>query len=304
MELKRMYNEVLTLIIKKTFLFWQRLGLHITPVHFHEPIPDTRTLKDDLWSKHSELVGVAINEEKQLELLSLFESKFKKEYDRLPENKTSTPHEYFVDNDMFSSVDGEILYCMIRHFKPKKIFELGSGFSTLLSAQAVLKNREENNGQECELVAVNPYPNEILRAGFPGLSKLISKKGQDIPLSDFKKLKINDILFIDASHSLKIGGIVRYIYSEILPRLNRGVIIHVHDVFLPAEYPKEWLLKDYKFWNEQYLLQAFLAFNDSFEILWAGSYIHSKHPDKLETAFSSYERDERWPASFWMRKIK
>jgi len=133
---------------------------------------------------------------------------------------------------------------------------------------------------------------------------LIPKKVQDIPLSEFKKLSENDILFIDSSHVLKIGSDVQYLYLEVLPRLNKGVIVHAHDIFLPAEYPKEWVLKNYIFWNEQYLLQAFLAFNNSFEVLWAGSYMHLRHPDKLEEAFSSYKRDKIWPSSFWIRKIK
>jgi len=121
---------------------------------------------------------------------------------------------------------------------------------------------------------------------------------------EFAKLKENDILFIDSSHVLKIGSDVQYEYLDILPRLSKGVIVHVHNIFLPAEYPKEWVLKDYTFWTEQYLLQAFLAFNDSFEVLWAGNYMHLKYPNELEDAFSSYKRDERLIGSFWMRKIK
>lgn len=304
MKINKIYNALLRRIIKKTFLFWQSLGVHITPNHFYEPIPDTRTLKDDLWLKHSELIGIDINEKKQLELLSFFVSKFKNEYNRFPKNKTPTPSEYYIKNGWFESIDGEILYCMIRHYKPKKILEIGSGNSTLLSAQAVLKNKEENDVYECELVAIEPYPNDILKAGFPGLSKLIPKKVQDIPLSEFKLLTENDILFIDSSHVLKIGSDVKYEYLDILPRLNKGVIVHVHDIFSPSEYPPKWILNDYRFWTEQYLLQAFLAFNNSFEVLWAGSYMHLNYPNKLEEAFSSYKRDEIWPGSFWMKKIK
>lgn len=103
---------------------------------------------------------------------------------------------------------------------------------------------------------------------------------------------------------LKIGSDVQYLYLEVLPRLNKGVIVHIHDIFLPAEYKKGWILKDRHFFNEQYLLQAFLAFNDSFEVLWAGSYMHLRHPDKLETSFNSYKKNESWPGSFWIRKIK
>ena len=292
------------IIFKKLFTLWERLGFHITINHFYEPIPDTRTLKDDLWEKQSELVGIGMNEKSQIDLLSLFSSKFKKEYENFPRNETSILYQYYVDNRGFESVDGEILYCMIRHFKPKRFIEIGSGNSTYLSAQAILKNKEEDNAYECELVAIEPYPNDILKAGFPGLSKLVSKKVQDIPLSEFRKLRENDILFIDSSHVLKIGSDVQFEYLEILPRLHTGVVVHLHDIFLPAEYPKEWVLEKYIFWTEQYLLQAFLTFNDSFKVLWAGSYMHLKHPDKLEASFSSYKREERWPGSFWIRKIK
>ena len=307
---KRIVREVKwrigNIIFKKLFPLWESLGFHITRNHFYEPIPDTRELKDELWKKHSELIGIDMNEEGQLKLLSDFVSKFKNEYDHLPLNwnKNLEPYEYFINNGAFESVDGEILYCLIRHFKPKKIFEIGSGYSTYLSAQAILKNKEEDSNYECELVAIEPYSNDTLKVGFPGLSKLIPKKVQEVPISEFKRLAENDVLFIDSSHILKIGSNAQYEYLEIKPRLNKGVIVHLHDIFLPAEYPKEWVLKDYRFWNEQYLLQAFLALNDSFEVLWAGSYMHLKHPDKLEASFSSYKRDERWPGSFWIRRTK
>jgi hypothetical protein len=303
MKIVGIYNAVLRQFIRKSFPFWEKLGFHITPNDFCEPIPDTRTLNDDLWQTQSELLGIDINEQGQVNLLSRFSSKFKDEYESFPRSKTSVPYLYYVDNRSFQSVDGEVLYCMIRYCKPRKIFEVGSGNTTYLCAQAVLRNKEES-GHECELIAIDPYPRDVLKIGFPGLSKLISAKVQDIPLSEFGKLTENDILFIDSSHVLKIGSDVQYEYLEVLPRLNKGVIIHAHDIFLPAEYPKEWILRDHWFWTEQYLLQAFLMFNDSFEVLWAGSYMHLKHPEKLEKAFSSYKRDERWPGSLWIRKIK
>ncbi len=288
---------------EKAFLFLQRLGVHVTPNHFYQPVPDTTKLKDNLWSEHSELVGIDINETKQLELLSLFVSRFRTEYEHFPKSKTTVPHEYYLNNGNFESVDAEILYCMIRNFKPRRIFEIGSGYTTYLSAQAVLQNAEEDNSYQCELVAIEPYPNETLKAGFPGLTSLLTKEVQDIPLSEFKKLEEHDILFIDSSHVLKIGSDVQYEYLDILPRLNKGVIIHVHDIFLPAEYPKKWVLHDRRFWTEQYLLQALLAFNSSFEVLWAGSWMHLKYPERLEAAFSSYQRNKTLPGSFWLRRI-
>lgn len=293
---------ILSALIKRSFPIWQRLGFHVTPNHFYEPIPDTRRLNDELWSKHSELVGIEISEKEQIHLLSEFMAKFKDEYEAFPKYKTPIPYQYYINNGSFESVDGEILYCMVRNFKPRKIFEIGSGSSTYLSTQAILINREENKDYECELTAIDPYPNSVLKAGFPGLSKLIPENIQNVPISQFNELKENDILFIDSSHILKIGSDVQYEYLQILPRLNKGVLIHAHDIFLPSEYPREWVCKQYRFYTEQYLLQAFLSFNSAFEILWMGNYMHLKHPGKLEKAFSSYDRSKVWPGSFWMRK--
>jgi predicted O-methyltransferase YrrM len=291
--------------MKKSFLIFQTLGFHITKNHFYEPVPDTRTLKDELWLKKSDLIGLDLKEKNQLSLISEFSSKFKDEYEAFPKTKTDikVPYQYYINNGGYESIDGEILYCMIRKYKPKKIIEIGSGNSTYLSAQAILKNTEEN-GHKCEFISIDPYPNDVIRAGFPGLSKVIPKKIQDIDLQFLTDLEENDILFIDSSHVLKIGSDVQYEFLEILPRLNKGVIIHVHDIFMPSEYRKELIFNQHKFWTEQYLLQAFLAFNDSFEILWAGSYMHLRNPDQLETAFNSYNRNERWPGSFWMMRTK
>lgn len=294
-------NKFPRFFFSKSFSFWQKLGFHVIPNHYYEPIPDTSKLKNDVWLKQSELIGINKNAQSQLDLLNMFSSYFKQEYEKFPRSKTSLQHQYYVNNRAFESVDGEVLYCMIRHFKPRRIFEIGSGNSTYLSAQAALKNKKDHH-VDCDLVAFEPYPNNTLKIGFPGLTKLVVTKVQDIPLSTFAQLKEDDILFIDSSHVLKIGGDVQYEYLEILPRLSKGVIVHIHDIFIPSEYPKNLVLNNHKFWTEQYLLQAFLAFNNSFEVLWAGSYMHLNHSDKLETAFNSYKSEERWPGSFWIRK--
>ena len=117
-------------------------------------------------------------------------------------------------------------------------------------------------------------------------------------------LEAGDVLFIDSSHMLRIGSDVQFEYLEILPRLKPGVIVHIHDIFLPAEYPRNWVHDKHIFWNEQYLLQAFLAFNASFEVLWGGSWMHLNHPAELESAFQSYKRENQWPGSFWIRRVQ
>lgn len=288
---------------KQNFKTWEKHGYHVTPNHFYEPIPDTRGLSNTLWDKNSDMIGINLNVQKQMDLLLKFSDRFKNEYESIPREKPSVPYQYYLSNGQYEFVDGAILYCMVRYFKPKRIFEIGSGNSTYLSAQAIQKNGLDR-GDNCSLVAYEPYPNAILIKGFPGLSKLVKMKIEDIPLSEFEQLKENDILFIDSSHVLKIGGDVKYELLEILPRLNKGVIIHFHDIFLPAEYPRDWILKRFQFWTEQYLLQAFLAFNDSFEVLWAGHYMHLTYPEKLNETFSYYDKNKLLPGSFWIRKVK
>jgi hypothetical protein len=261
-------------------------------------------MNDELWLKQSDLVGIDINEKEQLSLLSQFVSNYKSEFDSFPEGKTMLPHQYFSTEGTYRRGDASILYSMIRHFKPSKIIEIGSGTTTFLSAQAILKNKEES-GKECKLISIEPYPSNELKKGFPGLSQLIQKKVEDVPLAEFQSLQENDILFIDSSHVIKIGGDVLYEILEILPRLQSGVIVHFDDIFLPLEYPKNWVLKEHRFWTEQYILQALLTFNNHFKILWAGSYMYMKYPDLLEKNLLIKDIVKSWrPASFWIKKVK
>lgn len=304
MEIRKEAARIVRLRVKKTYPFWEVLGLHVTPNHFYEPLPDTRSLDESLWAKPSALTGLQMNEDAYHGLIEKFSSMYRAEYETFPKVKTAVPHAYYRNNVSFGSVDSELLYCMIRHLKPRRMIEIGSGFSTFLAAQAIQKNAEEANGYRCELTAVEPYPNPVLRKGFPGLTRLVQKRVQDVPLSEFERLEENDILFIDSSHVLKIGSDVQYLYLEVLPRLKKGVLVHAHDIFLPSEYPKEWVLRQHIFWTEQYLLQAFMAFNDSFEVMLPASYVHMRHPEWLESAFSSYDRTTGWPGSFWMRRVR
>lgn len=230
---------------------------------------------------------------KQAAFLDSF-SWFRSEYDGFPRKKIGSQL-FYLDNLMFESVDAEVYYSMIRLFRPARILEVGSGFSTYLAIQAIIRNGTGT------LTAIEPYPSKELLC-LPSLDRLVRSKVETVPLEEFTSLSSGDILFIDSSHTVKIGNDVLFLYLEVFPRLKPGVIIHVHDVFLPSHYPKEWVLNRQIFWTEQYLLQAFLSMNSSFEIIFAASYMHLNHPDILEKYFSSYNRLERWPGSFWMRR--
>ncbi|MGA9884761.1 MAG: class I SAM-dependent methyltransferase [Candidatus Acidiferrales bacterium] len=292
---------------QNVFRIAQDYGLHLLPVHFYSPVPATKTLPPETWSRCAEMPGVRTNIKKQLVLLATLARRFRKEYEAFPGRKPegSAPHTYYSSNGFFDDVDGYVLYSMVRQFRPRRVIEVGSGNTTYLFAQAIARNRKDERRYRCDLTAIEPYPNEMLKAGFPGLTRLIAKPLQDVPLSEFEKLGRNDILFIDSSHILKIGSDVQRELLEIVPRLAKGVIVHFHDIFLPKEYPRNWVEEMNRYFTEQYLLQAFLAFNDSFEIVLAPAYLHAQHPKAMEAAFHSYHRAQAWsPSSFWIRKTR
>jgi hypothetical protein len=198
-------------------------------------------------------------------------------------------------------VDAEVLHCLVRRSKPKRIIEVGSGFSTCVTAAALLKNAAE--GHPSHFVAIEPHPNDVLRAGIPGLKELRVEPVQSLPAAFADDLDEDDILFIDSSHVVRIDSDVRFLFLEVLPRLQPGVLVHVHDVFLPADYPRAWVVDEHRFWTEQYLLHALLLFSRAFEVVWAGSFMHMKYPDALARVFPAYDRQAAWPGSFWIRRV-
>jgi hypothetical protein len=294
------------LFSRRSFEFFQRLGLHVTQKHFYSPIPDTDELarRHDLWVRESDLPGVDLNVPGQLRFLESEVPRWRNEC-RFPLVKTPTPHEYYVSNGAYGLLSAALLHCMIRRFTPRTVVEVGSGNSTYVAARACLMNRDQ--GRESRLVSIEPYPNAVLKAGFPGLSQLITRGAQDVDPSIYLDLQDGDILFIDSSHVVRVGNDVVFLYLEVLPRLRKGVVVHIHDIFFPLHYPRDWIVERRWLWSEQYLLQAFLTFNRSFEVLWCGSYMYGKHREKLKAMFPPPEglgdQAGYFSSSFWMRKI-
>jgi hypothetical protein len=297
-ELSRFIAAVMPICLRSArfrdfFQDWERHGFHVTPARFNQPIPDTQSLPDRLWSRPSELVAIDINERAQLDLLGSF-SKFRGEYERFSTEPAVEHDRFYLRNGLFDGVDALVAYCIVRHFQPRLIIEVGSGFSSLVMGCAAA----ENGG--APLVCIEPSPRDFLREGFHGLQSLVEKKVQQIDLDFFSQLDSGDILFIDSSHTVKIGGDVNYLFLEVLPRLRPGVIVHVHDIFLPFEYRRDWVLDEFRFWTEQYLLQAFLTFNSEFEVLLANYFLSHYHQEALKAAFPALDR---WiGGSFWMRR--
>ena len=297
MEVSRFIATVMPRCLRdkgSIFPLWEKHGFHVTPVHFYQPIPDTRSLSETLWDRPSELVGVDMNDSVQLDLLRRQFSKFGHECEQLPTEPTEKPTRFYLNNGLFGGLDALVAYCMVRHFRPRSIVEIGSGFSSLILGEALTKNNKPN------LVCIDPSPQDFLRHNFPGLDSLIEKRVQEVDFDFFSQLNSNDILFIDSSHAVKIGGDVNYLILEVLPRLKPGVIVHIHDIFLPFEYRRDWVMEQFRFWTEQYLLQGFLTFNSEFEVLVANSYLNHYHQEDLKASFPTLSS---WRGgSFWMRR--
>jgi hypothetical protein len=149
--------------------------------------------------------------------------------------------------------------------------------------------------------AVEPYPSQALRAGFPGLTDLICRPVQEVPDALFESLQAPDILFIDSTHTSKAGSDVNHLVLRILPRLQPGTLVHFHDIHLPWDYHPALVKEHKRFWTEQYLLLAFLLFNDAFRIVWASGYLGHFEQDRLNRAFPFVPA--AMGSSLWLRKI-
>lgn len=219
------------------------------------------------------LRGINLNEKEQLQLLDCL----LQYYSEIPfKEQPFLNLRYYFDNSMYSYSDGIFLYSMIRHFKPKRIIEVGSGFSSAVMLDT--NDRFFDKSIECSFI--EPFPdrlNSLLRK--EDEVNVIQKRVQDVGVEFFEKLVENDILFIDSTHVSKTGSDVNYIFFEILPRLKKGVKVHFHDIFYPFEYPKNWVIDNKRSWNEDYMLRAFLSFNQNFEILIFNTFLEKFHEE-------------------------
>lgn len=292
------------LLNRKYFEKYQNRGVHIVPNSFYFPIPDTTDIAESVFNTPSAMVGIDMHIDKQIALLEDFSKSYLDEYHALPEKRSSDYEGEYARTGGFGFFDGAMLYGHIRKFKPRRIIEIGCGQSTLLACIAIRKNLEEQPERSCHLTAIDPYPRDYFKSNIEDVAEVLEEKVQDVPLEKFQALEENDILFIDSSHTVRTGGDTVFEILEILPRLKKGVRIHFHDICFPYDYPKEWVVNEQKFWTEQYLLQAFLAFNNHFEMRWSFTYVQEKRPDVLEKHFSYFYPGIRKTSSIWMEKVQ
>ncbi|WP_433812667.1 class I SAM-dependent methyltransferase [Flavobacterium johnsoniae] len=288
MTLKKKIKSLINKLPYVKTLYQQSLNSAHPNGHFYSPIVSIENIKKrefEIWKnvENDGIAGINLRTEEQKSLIR----KFVQYYEEIPfKPEKQNKFRYYFENDYYSYTDSIILYSFIRHFKPKRIIEIGSGFSSAV----MLDTNEFFFNNEIDLTFIDPYAERLLSLITQEdlkRVKLIESDVQLIPLDVFKELQSGDILFVDSTHVTKTGSDVNYILFEILPTLNSGVLIHFHDIFYPFEYPKEWVYKGYS-WNEDYILKAFLMYNDKFEIKSFSEYLHKHHKEVFEKLPLSY----------------
>jgi hypothetical protein len=240
-----------------------RAGLDVVLKTFYSPIPDLHQLGAGAFDRRSALPGIDLDLDRQLALVAERLAEPMTEFCP-PTTQGADPHVYAIENPSYSHLDAAVLYGMIRALKPRQVIELGSGHSTLVTAAAGRRNAAE--GAPLDLEVFDPYA-AVVTDDLPGLARLHRTPAQQVPQETFERLGDGDVLFVDTTHTVKLGSDVNFIVLEVLPHLAPGVVVHVHDVFLPYEYPRPWVEDFGLYWAEQYLVQAFLCLNPAFEVL-------------------------------------
>jgi predicted O-methyltransferase YrrM len=277
--------------------FSDRAGFHILSGHYYEPTYNEHDLPKITTIERS-LPGLDLNEAGQLQLLSAFT--FADELADVPLNKPSAC-EFGHVNQMYSYADAELYYNMIRLKKPRRIIEIGSGNSTLMALRAIAANMRDDPAYDCDICCIEPYEMPWLES--TGV-RVIRERIETLDLEIFDALNAGDILFIDSSHVIRPWGDVLREFQEIVPRLASGVLIHVHDIFTPHDYPEKWLRQDRRLWNEQYLLESFLAFNSRFKVICAANWLKHHHFDALGKACPiAAQHPEHEPGAFWFAAV-
>jgi predicted O-methyltransferase YrrM len=278
-----------------------RWGVHVRQVHYYDPLPNFAAITPEQTTRRRESPVVDFNMPSQLALLRRLGQEFGKEVETLVSGQDQEAHEFNFDNEYFAHLDAAMYYALIRDLKPRRVIEIGSGYSTRIASLALARNGREN--RPGTLTCIEPYPEPRLLEAKLDI-ELIERPVELVDLDTFRRLEAGDILFIDSSHAVKFQNDVCREFLEILPILQAGVWVHVHDIFFPHDYPAEWLIEKRIAFSEQYLLEAFLAYNVAYSVMAANYWL-----------CLDYRADvlQLWPrigeakgphggASLWMRK--
>ena len=280
----------------------ERIFLGTPPGHFYSPIPQFRELENYDTSNVESIPGIDLRSDSQLALAKTLAPLIA---DHLLVIEPTPGRRYYLENLYYPYADALLLQAIMRHIKPKRIVEVGSGFSS-----AAMLDTCDDYSLDTELTFVDPNPERLLgllKESDARRTTLVNNRIQQVPLEAFTALGNNDILFIDSSHVGKFGSDVNHLLFQIIPRLADGVWIHIHDIFWPFEYPLAWLENGWA-WNETYLLRSYLCNNDRIQIELFPSYLEHCHRTFVETSLSPTLQRARQNqtvggAAIWLRVV-
>lgn len=289
--------RALQILRKVDFKEIQKLGFHLQLNDYYSPLNDCNFLDTnrDLWVEPFEPLDINWNIMGQLEVAREI-SAYVRELADVPDNRPGDSPVYHWNNNFWNNADALVQYGLVRSRQPKQVIEIGCGWSSLLLAKALDKNE-----RPCAVVQIEPYPNPEIFKQLPSNFVHHECIVQRAPMEIFDKLEAEDILFYDGSHCAKVAGDVNWFFFRVLPRLKSGVLIHLHDIFLPHEYPEEWIFRRGQTWNEQYVLQAFLMNNKDYRIVIANRYLFIHRERDLDALYRGIQPSHG--VSFWMQKI-
>lgn len=264
--------------------------------HFYSPIGDIDALaaeRSRLWAHDACCAGIDFQAEAQTRLLREVFPPLLQAFD-YPDYAVDAGS-YHLQNPQFGHADARALFALLRHWRPRHMVEVGSGYSTILAAD--INRRFLDNS--LQLTAIEPFPRDLLH-DLPGLHSLRIERVQDTPAHVFAALESGDVLFIDSSHVLKTGSDLVHLLTQVLPCLASGVHVHFHDLFLPDDYPPQWVIDENRSWNEQYAVQAMLASNSRYRVVYGTQYALTRLPHVSHVAFGSLAGQAYAGGSFWI----
>lgn len=257
---------------------------YVAPGHFYSPLTSPSDVRRALQWTETPMVDVA--ESSQLALAA----KMRPVLEQPPPGPR-----YVIPNTMYGLGDAAVYRGMLHHLRPARIIEVGSGYSTAIA----LDEAEAAGFSDLEITCIEPFPDRLLGL-LTGADRsrvtLFRQQVQDTPFAVYERLGDGDLLFIDSTHVVKAGSDVVWLMLHVLPRLAPGVVVHLHDVFWPFEYPATWL-RERRDWTENYLLHAFLIGNTSWEIMLFSSWLWQCHPEMVPDQLAAEE-----PGSIWLRR--
>jgi predicted O-methyltransferase YrrM len=287
--------------LRKQLELAKRGAEFVPPGHFYSALPDLNLITRDeariFRISSRDILAVDLHESEQLKLIESFARNYYPDIE-FPETM-SRNRRYFYENPSYSFSDAIFLHCMIRHHRPKRIIEIGSGYSSAM----MMDTNELFLDNSASITFIEPYPDlliSLMRDGDKERVTVLPNRLQEIDTREFERLESNDILFVDSTHVSKVDSDVNRLFFEILPRLSSGVLIHFHDIFFPFEYPKPWIYEG-RAWSEIYVLRAFLQYNSAFQVVLMNTFLEYFHEEFFRKNMPLCLKNRG--GSFWLKKL-